>query len=280
MNRVSFLRFVRLAVGVSALASAWTHRQLIGQLIKRDIQGRYRGSWGGVAWSVITPLMMLGVYTFVFSAVFPMRWPKNTAESPLYFVLILFSGLSIFSFFQEIVVKAPSLVLNQVSYVKKIIFPLDILPWVGLGSAAIHLMIALALLLLVGLVAGYPFQLTALALPVVLLPLAIGLLGLQWWFSGLGVYLRDIREPIAVATSGLLFLSPVFFPLSAVPERFQWLFYFNPMTYFVEEGRQVLLWGQLPALDMWLIALLLSITVFSTGFVVFNKLRKGFSDVI
>ncbi len=262
------------------MASILRHRHLVWQMIKREVQGKYRGTWGGLAWSFLTPLLMLLVYSFVFSQIFQARWPSAAVESPIMFALVLFSGLSIFGFVQETVGGAAMLVLDHAGYVKKIVFPLEILPWVSLGSAAIHLGIALSVLLAAMLASGRMPTWTLLALPVVLLPLAVGLLGVMWLLAGLGVYLRDIRQPVAIAMTGLLFLSPVFYPLDAVPEHFRWLILANPLTYFVETGRQVLFWNRWPEAAPWLLAAAIAAACFACGFLAFAKLRRGFADVL
>lgn len=274
------MEFRKLILSCREMAGIWRHRHLAWQLIKREVQGKYRGTWGGLAWSFLTPLLMLLVYSFVFSQIFTVRWSPAAADSPVAFALVLFSGLSIFGFVQETVSGAATLVLNHAAYVKKIVFPLEILPWVSLGSAAIHLGIALAVLLAAMLATGWMPSWTVLALPFVLLPLAIGLLGVMWLLAGLGVYLRDIRQPVTIATTGLLFLSPVFYPLDAVPERHRWLIMANPLTYFIEEGRQVLFWNAWPAAGSWLSATAIASACFACGFLAFRKLRRGFADVL
>lgn len=264
-----------------ALLSLWRNRHLAGQMLRREVEGRYRGTLMGLAWSFITPLFMLGVYTFAFSLVFRARWPQaGLGDSHFGFVLILFAGLVVFGLFQECASRAHTLIVDQPNYVKKIIFPLEILPWVHLGAALIHLVIALLLLLSGQILLTGQLQWTVLLLPIVLLPLTLGLLGLMWLMAALGVYFRDLGQMVSVLISAMMFLSPIFYPVTAVPENIRWLISLNPLSYFIESARAVILWGTVPDGIQWLIALCLALVFQAFGFAVFQKLRKGFADVI
>lgn len=261
------------------VASAWRHRGLIMTLTKREVIGRYRGSLLGILWSFFNPLFMLVVYTFVFSVVFKARWSVGS-DSKTEFALVLFAGMIVFGLFSECVNRAPALVLGNVNYVKKVVFPLEILPLVSLGAATFHLLISVVVWLIFYLAFfGIPHP-TVLLLPVVLLPLALFTLGLSWMLASLGVYLRDVGQVVGVVTTALLFLSPIFYPVTALPAEYHTLLYLNPLTPVIEQTREVLVWGKLPNPGFWAAAMLVGSAVAWIGFAWFQKTRKGFADVL
>lgn len=261
------------------LASAWTHRTLIYQLGKRDVVGRYRGSVAGLAWSFFNPLLMLGVYTFVFAVVFQARWQGTTGDKGS-FAVILFIGVLVHGIFAECLNRAPGLILANANYVKRVMFPLEILPWVSMGSALFHALVSLLVLLIaqVYVLGGIPP--TALLLPVVLAPLVLTTVGLTWIFSAFGVYLRDIGQTTVVITTVALFLSPVFYPVTALPEEYRFLFLLNPLTFIIEQAREVLIWGRLPDWRGLAVYAVASLAVSSAGFWMFQRMRRGFADVL
>lgn len=261
------------------LASAWTHRTLIYQLGKRDVVGRYRGSVAGLAWSFLNPLLMLAVYTFVFAVVFQARW-QGATDGKGSFAVILFIGVLVHGIFAECLNRAPGLILANANYVKRVMFPLEILPWVSMGSALFHALVSLLVLLIaqVYVLGGIPP--TALLLPVVLAPLVLTTVGLTWIFSAFGVYLRDIGQTTVVITTVALFLSPVFYPVTALPEEYRFLFLLNPLTFIIEQSREVLIWGRLPDWRGLAIYAVASLAVSSAGFWVFQRMRRGFADVL
>lgn len=263
----------------AALRSVTKHRRLILEMIRREVIGRYRGSVMGLLWSFFTPVLMLIVYTFVFSTVFKARWAGGT-DSKTEFAIVLFVGLMVFNLFSECISRAPSLVLSNPNYVKKVIFPLEILPVVSLGSASFHFLVNILVWLSFYLVIfGIP-PLGALWLPVAVLPLAILSTGLSWFLASLGVFLRDVGQVIGVITTILMFMSPIFYPVVALPEEFRGYLHLSPITYFVEQARDLLVWNKGMHWEPWLKALLISCAVATLGFAWFQKTRKGFADVI
>jgi lipopolysaccharide transport system permease protein len=261
------------------LSSLWTNRSLLKLLIGREIVGRYKGSVMGLAWSLFYPLLMLAVYTFVFSVVFQARWGV-TDESKTQFALVLFAGLMVYVMLAECLNRAPTLILSNVNYVKKVVFPLEILPWVSLGAALFHMIVSFFVWLAAYLVLFGAPPATAILLPVVLLPLVLLVMGASWLLSSLGVYLRDVTQVISVLTSTLLFLTPIFYPIELLPKDFQFWLMLNPMTHIVGWVRDVLIWGRTPdwALFGWFT--LASAIVMWLSFVWFQKTRKGFADVL
>jgi len=261
--------------------SLWRNRQLIVQMTKRDVVGRYKGSAFGLAWSFFNPVFMLVVYTFVFSVIFKSRWGGAAGDdSKTQFAVLLFVGMIVMSLFSEVLNRAPGLILGNVNYVKKVVFPLEILPVIAIGAALFHSLISLGVLLAAfALFNGY-LHWTIVFAPLVILPLVILVTGLSWMLASLGVFLRDVGQTIALLTTVLMFLSPVFYPVTAVPERFRPFIMANPPTFIIEQARAVLIWGQLPN---WLglgIYTLLSTAIAWAGYAWFQKTRKGFADVL
>lgn len=261
------------------IASLWRNRSLIAALAKREVLGRYRGSFLGILWAFFNPVFMLTVYTFVFSVVFKARWAGG-GDSKTEFALILFAGMIVFGLFSECVNRASGLILTNTNYVKKVVFPLEILPFVALGAALFHSLISVLVWFLFYLIYfGLPHP-TALLLPLVLIPLTLFTLGFLWFLASLGVYLRDVGQIVGVITTALLFLSPVFYPVSALPEQYQVLLHLNPLTLVIEQTRQVLVWGNVIDLGTWATYFSGGAVVAWLGFVWFQKTRKGFADVL
>jgi lipopolysaccharide transport system permease protein len=265
---------------IAMFKSLWRNRQLIWQMTRRDISMRYRGSVIGLAWSFINPILMLLVYTFVFSVIFKARWTTSGNESKTDFAIILFSGLIVFNLFSEIINRAPSLITSNSNYVKRVVFPLEILPWVALGSALFHTAISLFVLLLVQFVLHLSLPWTGIFFPLALLPLVFASMGFAWFLSALGVFLRDIGQITGIFITILMFMSAVFYPVSALPEQYQGVLRLNPLVLIINESRKSLVLGELPDWISILIALLISLAIAFLGFWWFQKVRKGFADVI
>jgi lipopolysaccharide transport system permease protein len=269
-------------ISFAALArSLWRNRQLIVQMTKREVVGRYKGSAMGLAWSFFNPVFMLVVYTFVFSEIFKSRWTGAGADdSKTQFAVVLFTGMIVQGMFAEILNRAPGLIVSNVTYVKKVVFPLEILSVISIGAALFHSLISLCVLLAAfALFNGY-LHWTAVFIPLVLLPILILSAGLSWMLASLGVFLRDVGQTIGIITTVLTFLSPVFYPITAVPERFRPFIMANPLTFIIEQAREVLIWGHLPN---WLGLGAYTLAAMATawaGYAWFQKTRKGFADVL
>lgn len=262
------------------LTSFWRNRQLIWQMSRRDVVGRYRGSVMGLAWSFFNPLFMLAVYTFVFSVVFKGRWGVEGNESKTQFAVVLFVGLIVNGLFADVLNRAPGLILANVNYVKKVVFPLEILPVVSMGAALFHSLISLLVLLIAFTIFNGYLHWTVIFIPFVLLPLVIFTLGLAWMLASLGVFLRDVGQTISIVTTVMMFLAPVFYPVTSVPENLRPWIMANPLTFIIEQSRNVLVWGHPPN---WLglgIYTLIATTVAWAGHTWFQKTRKGFADVL
>jgi lipopolysaccharide transport system permease protein len=259
----------------------WRNHQLIVQMTKREVMGRYKGSTIGLAWSFFNPVLMLIVYTFVFSEIFKSRWGGvGGDESKTQFAVLLFVGMIVLNLFSEVINRAPSLIISNVNYVKKVVFPLEILPIVAMGAALFHSLISLCVLLAAFVLFNSYLQWTVVFTPLVLLPLIILTTGLAWILAAIGVYLRDVGQTIGLITTVLMFLSPVFYPVTAVPERFRAMMMANPLTFIIEQMREVLIWGHLPNWAGLGIYTLVALIIAWAGYALFQKTRKGFADVL
>ncbi|SET49672.1 lipopolysaccharide transport system permease protein [Marinobacter segnicrescens] len=256
---------------------------LIKQLTRREVVGRYRGSVMGIGWSFLNPLLMLAVFTFVFSVVFQAKWGVEMAgqnESKGVFAVVLFIGLIVHGLFSEVLTRSPGLITGNVNYVKKVIFPLEILPVSAVLSALFHAAISIFVWLLAHIaLIGIP-EWQIVYLPLVFLPLLVLALGVSYFLASLGVFLRDIEQTMGILATVLLFLSPIFFPVERLPEEYQPLFLLNPLTFIIEQARDVMIWGQHPDFVGLSIYLVSALVVLFAGFAWFQKTRKGFADVL
>jgi lipopolysaccharide transport system permease protein len=253
------------------------HVYLIWQMAKRDILGRYKGSVLGLGWSLLYPLLLLTTYTFVFRLIFKARWP-GAEDQPGTFALNIFAGLLLFNLFAEVVGRAPRLVLEQPNLVKRVVFPLEVLPWVGLAGAAFHAALSMGVLLAGVLLVLGALPLSALATPLIMLTMLPMLLCLGWLLAGFGVFLRDIGQMVAPVLNVMLFLTPVLYPASALPPRIQNWLVLNPLTLPIESLRSALLLGQWPAWGSLLLYALVWTCLASLAAFAFSRLRPSFAD--
>ena len=259
------------------------NKDLILQLIKREVLERYRGSSLGLLWSFAYPVFMLLVYMFVFGIVFKLKWgvaPGSGQESTVPFGIIMFSGLVLHAFLGECLVRSCTLITNNQQYVKKVVFPLPILSLVSIGAAVFHLLAGLVILLVFMLLFGVIPSWTIVYAPFVILPFVMLILGISWLLSALCVFIRDIKQIIGVLVTVLLFLAPIFYPLSQVPEAYQHWMYLNPLTIIIEEFRAVVLFAQQP--DWLLLGMyyLVAGIVLVLGFSFFKRTKGAFADVV
>jgi lipopolysaccharide transport system permease protein len=238
---------------LAVFGCGWHYRQLVARLTVREIEARFRGSLLGKVWAGIVPLFMLCLYTFVFGVLLKVRWP-GLEGSTLQVALLYFAGLILFDFTFECINRAPALLAEHVSYVKKVLFPLEILAWVVIGGALFRVLVGGAILLAFYLaIDGLPPP-SALAVPALVLPLTLVAIGFVWFLSAIGVYIRDFRHAVVVLAPVTMFLSPIFYPLSTVPEPIRTLLYLNPLTFIVESVRAALFlgaWPNWPALALY-----------------------------
>ncbi len=259
--------------------SAWRHRQLIRRLTRRQIESRYKGSLLGVLWSLIVPLMMLAVFTFVFSVVFEIRWGVDI-EGRGQFALVLFSGLIVFNLFSHCVTQAPTLMLQHTNLIKKVVFPLEVLPWTVLAEGLFNAMMSYLVFFAVYIpVLGVP-PATSMLLPIMLVPLSLFLLGAIWFLASIGCYVRDLNQGVGVMAMMFMFLSPVFYPLSAVPPKYQVILFLSPLTLVIRDVRNVLFWSEMPSWGFWAVSLAVAWLIAWFGFAWFMKTKRGFADVV
>ena len=271
---------LRYPVGPWALfGTVVDYSSLLWQFSRREISGRYRGSLIGFGWAVLNPLLLLAIYTFVFSVVFRIRWDGPVADRTG-FALVVYAGMIVHGFFAECITRAPMLVIENRNLVKKVVFPLQLLPWSVLIVAAFHFLVGVLLIAAAMLVTTGALPMTMLALPMIVLPLALLSLGFVYAFAALGVYLRDLGQVVGFVALTLLFMSPVFYPASAVPDNWRWVIALNPIATFIEMTRGALLFGTWPA-PMALAAMwALGLAAAWIGFYGFQRTRRGFADVL
>ena len=256
------------------------YSHLIWQLTKREFSSRYRGSFLGLLWSFITPLLLLGIYTFVFSMVFQARWGEGRQTSKVEFALILFMGLIVHGIFSECASRAPTTILSQGCYVKRVVFPLEILPTIIVLNAMINAGISFAIMLIFYIIVHHNINITIIYLPVIIIPYLILNLGLVLFLSSCGVFLHDLTPLISLIVTVSMFLCPIFYPISAIPESFRPFIYMNPLTFIIEQSRAVTIFGQAPDWRGLVYYSAGSLMVVSLGLAWFQKTRKGFADVI
>jgi len=263
------------------LTSLRKNRYLVLHMAQREIVGRYRGSVMGLAWSFFNPMLMLAVYTFVFSVVFKARWGgADIDESRGMFAIVLFVGMITHSLFAEVINRAPTLIISNVNYAKRVIFPLEALPVISICTALFHAAVSMGILLGAFIIMKGYIHWTVVFLPIVIMPLIILTLGFAWALASLGVFLRDVSQTISIITTIMLFLAPVMYPISAVPPKLQLVIMANPLTFIINQARAVLIFGNQP---QWLglaIYFLVATLIAWGGFAWFQKTRKGFADVL
>lgn len=265
---------------IRILRHLWQHKELIGQLTRREVLQRYKGSYLGLAWGFLQPLFLLGVYTFVFSVILGIKWGIAVQDDRLGFAIVLFCGFLTFNILGDVANAAPGLILGHPNFVKRVIFPLEVLPVVKLLGTLVHACFGLGILFLGMVIGHHPFHWTILLFPLVWFPMAMFSMGCGFLLSSLGVFIRDIGATVGVLVSVFLFMSPIFYPLEAVPDKFRPYCQINPIAIYVEDARRVILWGELPDWPWFFAGLALSIVVMVSGFVFFMRSKKAFADVI
>lgn len=255
------------------------HASLTWELAKRDVLGRYRGASFGLLWSLISPLMMLLIYTFAFGTVMGSRWPEVESGGAS-FSIVLFAALIVHGFFAECLTRSPMLVAGQPNFVKRVVFPLELLPWPLVLSAAFHAIANLAVFLVLQAALDGGVQMTALWFPLVMLPLLLLALAVSWILAALGVYLRDIGQVMPLLSVALLFLSSAMVPPSAIPEDYRWVFALNPLSFIIDQSRAVLIRGVAPDVAGLALYAAVSLALASIARLFFLRLRRGFADVL
>jgi len=265
---------------IKIISHLWAHKELISKPSKKAVFVKYRGSLLGILWAFIQPVMMLAVYTFVFSVIFKAKWGQGLDQDRLSFALALFVGILTFNIIGDTVNASPGLILGHVNFVKKVVFPLEILPVVKLIESVVFSLFGLLVLIVAKLISTHSLSFTLLLLPIVWVPVIFFALGWSYFLASLGVFIRDIGSITSVIVTMFFFLSPIFYPLSAVPESLRFYIRMNPIAVFVQDARRVVLWGQTPDWHWFAICLGISVIIFVLGFAWFMKSKKAFADVL
>lgn len=256
------------------------HQFLLRQLVRKNVATAYQGSLVGVSWILLRPLLTLAIYGFCFGVVFQGRFFRQTTGGSLEFAMVLFVGLTIFSLLSEMLTVAPSLVAGNANFVKRVVFPLDLLVPAQLGAALVQLTMS-AVVFLAGRAfldpaLGWP----ALSVPLLIVPYLMLTLGLAWFLASLGVFVRDLQQVVPLGITGLMFLSPLFYPVSAVPPYLRATIYLNPVTFIVDSARNALFRNEWPDPIGFLVYFLVAALVMWLGWAWFEKTKRGFADVL
>lgn len=253
--------------------------ELFWALSKREIASRFKGSYGGLSWYVIQNLLLLTLYSFVFGTLFKSRWSSGDHIQGN-FTIALFIGLIVFNIFAECVTRAPTLILANANFVKKVVFPVEVLPAVSLATALFNACIAFLVLIVVAFVLEAPLHWQGLWIPVIMVPLIVLTLGVGWFLAALGTYIRDINQMVTLLISAFMFLSPLFYQITALPKAVQTWVMFNPLTIPMQESREALMFGETP--DFGLLSIYLGVAILTavSGHTFFQKARGGFADVL
>lgn len=269
----------RLADPLSPYRALFRHLALVVQMARRDVVGRYRGSFIGLLWSFFNPLLMLMIYTFVFGIIFHSRWSAQVTGH-FQFAIILFAGLNINSMFTECANRAPTLIVENTNFVKKVVFPLEILSWSTLGSALFHLLVSTVVLLTISVFVNGSIPWTVLLFPIVVACFLPFVAGVIWLLASLGVFLRDLKQATGIITTALMFLAPILYPKEFIPVQYRDWMYLNPLTVIVEASQDVLIWGKSPPWTYLGLYALISCLFAWLTFIWFERSRKGFADVL
>tara|TARA_B100000965_G_C19592488_1_gene758576 strand:- start:1368 stop:2153 length:786 start_codon:yes stop_codon:yes gene_type:complete len=258
----------------------FNYKELFLLLLFQEIAKKYKNSFLGLYWIIITPLFMLTIYTFVFGYVFSIKWPGYAETNLFQFSLILYCGLAFYNTFSEVVSRSPLIVLENANYVKKVVFPLEILTVVSVVASIINLLINLTLIALVKISLFSHIGLEIFYIFIIIIFFMIMMLGITWIFAAIGVFIRDLHHVTSSSVQGLLFLSPIFYPISSLPSWLQPFILLNPICVPVEQARKVLIYSQTPDVNVLMVYGGCSILILLIGYYFFKKTRKGFADVI
>lgn len=251
-------------------------------LIKRDLAQRYRGTALGMLWPFLYSGLLLAIFSVVFSVILRVRWTDiaGSANEKGIGALMIFGGLVPFLFVAEVLNRGSSAVTSLPNFVKKVRFPLALLPIVMVGSAIVLAAINTLILVVAVAVTTRTLHATVLLLPVLYVPLMLFALGLALFLSALGVFFRDLTQLMPLLSQILMYLAPVCYPRSIVPPRFNHYIDLNPLTWFVETMRLLVFGGAVPSLSSWLVQITVWMVFAIAGFVFFSRTRRMFADLL
>jgi lipopolysaccharide transport system permease protein len=272
---------------VALVADLVRYGDLLKQFARREVEARHKGTLLGAAWTVFNPLIQLLIYTFIFGVVFAMKWGRlegagasDDAPNPGEFALTFFAAYVAFTVFQECATKAPGLIADRPNLVRKVVFPLEVLPVSVLLAQLFYAAIGVSLLLIATFITTGRISPTVWLFPVVCIPLSMFALAAAWLLSALGVYIRDLKQVVPVLTQMLFFATPIFYPIKNVPEQYRPVMEANPFTSLVEMTRQTLLWGEAPNWRTWGMLTLGGAVAMQLAYAWFMRARRGFADVV
>lgn len=280
--RVMMAKFGKVTRTLPINPQIWFKLQLLKSLVQRDLEARYKGSILGNWWPLLNQLSQLLIYTYVFSIVLKVKLSLHgLPENNFTFGMWLYAGLLPWGAFTAGFTQSAASVISQPNLVKKIVFPLALLPLVPVFSAFIESSVGLILLILIVGIFSHTVHLSLCLLPMVWLPQVLLTAGLGYLAAGLTVFLRDIPQGLGVLTNLWLYLTPVVYPASVIPEEWRtWVFWLNPLAAIVELYRDIVLEGQIKHWTEWGTASLISVIIFYLGFWSYRRLRPAFADVL
>jgi len=252
--------------------------QLVFSFAKREMLGRYKGSALGMAWAVLTPVVMIAIFTFIFAGIFGARFGAN--DSHWEYAIYLFCGLLPWAMVQESVQTSATTIVNHSNLVKRVVFPLETLPAAQVFAALGNQLFATVALLLATLIIRQRLELTAFWLPVLIIPQLVFALGAAWLIASLGVFLRDISQGVALLLMAWMYLTPIIYPESMVPDRFRTFINSNPFTPLVRSYRHIFLDGMTPDWRGLAYFSAFALVIFIFGYWWFARTRKSFADVV
>ncbi|MFA6135206.1 MAG: ABC transporter permease [Phycisphaerae bacterium] len=261
-------------------ADLWTHRELLWQFTLRNVELRHKGSHLGLIWSFLSPLMMLGLYVFVFGYIFGGSFGILPDETRIDYGLGIFFGLTLFHFVAEVLGLSPGIIVSNPNFVKKVVFPLEILPAANVLGAVFHMMISLGLLVVGILLFGPGLTISALWLPVILIPVILLALGISWIFAALGVFFRDVGQLMQFITMALMFASAVFYSAQKIPAPAWHYMRLNPVLLAIELSRDAALWGRPINSNHLAYLYAVSLGACYIGHAAFRKMKPAFADVL
>lgn len=265
-------------LSLRGLAALWEQRSLISLFVQRDFAGRYRGSLLGAVWPLLNPLGHMVLYTFLFSVVLQVKFGASTSTSS--FALYLMSGFLPWSAMSEAMSSATTKILEVPNLVKKVVFPLEILPLVTTVSAFLSGVIGIAIVILFAAVIQQTIHPTLLLLPVVIIPHFLFTLGVSWLVASLGVFVRDCRHFMALGLSAWMYMTPIVYPAERLPENLKFILYINPVAGMITDYRKLILEGSLPDFYPYLAYTSLSVVICLLGFHFFYRTKNSFADIM
>ena len=270
----------KLRVLIAPFCELINNKDLFSQTLRRSVAQKYKGSYLGIAWNLIMPLIMLSVYTIVFGIVFKAKWDIQVSDSKAEFALALFAGITIYSMFSEVISASPTIIVGNTNYVKKVIFPLEILTMTSIGTSLVQVFFNVVIIVIGKMIFMHFFDLTPLFLIVILIPLIFLLAGLSWIISSIGVFVKDMQQIASVVTLIFGYLTPVFYPVEVVPDSVKFVMYINPLTYIVINARKVLVYKMLPDFRQLAIVTFASYMIMMLGYYFFRKVKVNFADML